>query len=261
MEEFKAELAKMEVDVEALRVRLDGIGPHLEAYRQKQEDMKKKTGSDMGLFGRGWMVTDRGLGPDSGEAPLSRLAVNFTEPRFRSVPVPDVLFEFTMRIWYTYGMQFADPLANKLEVRRVTLTNTNEAAVVKIGNYYKNYTPLTLYNDDPWHARLKPTYHRQLFSDIEELSLTDQGPSWHMRGLSVRTRENWPKHQTRRNPLCWFLRRFTGRPLLFRQQARHPGHGDHALGRPRQRPRRQRKGKGPEVPHHQCHSAPETGTA
>jgi hypothetical protein len=190
--EFRAELAKMDVEVSKAEERVALMEDRLRGIEEEQESLMSKTGSEVGAFGRGWMTTRRGLGAERLIPPLSRLAVNLIEVRLRSIPTPGILFDFRVRMWTTFGWYYVDEISPQLEVRKLTLSSVGKVGSVHVGDLYKNYTPLTLWNDDPWHYRLKPTYFARLFSQVEELSMTE-GPAWHLRGLNVRAAKEWPE--------------------------------------------------------------------
>jgi hypothetical protein len=192
--EFRVELEKMDVDLDGLDRRIGHLEANLDGIQAKQEEASRRTGTDVYASSRGWIVTRRGLGPDSGRVPLSRLAAQFGEMGMKSVPAPGLLFDARLRVWNSLGRVYEEPITPEIEVRKITFTNFNEVATLQVGDYYKSFTPLTLYNDDPWHTRLKPTYFERIFADAEDLTLTDQGPAWHLRGVNVKTKENWPDH-------------------------------------------------------------------
>ena len=188
--EFRVELSRMNVEVAKAEERVALMEARLQGFEEKQKGALSKTGSEVGAYGRGWMVTRRGLGPDRLNPPLSRLAVNLMEVRLRSIPVPNILFDFRTRMWTTYGWYYVDEITPVLEVRKFTISSFNSVGSVQVGDLFKSYTPLTLWNDDPWHYRFKPTYFKQMYSEIEELSMTE-GPAWHLRGLTAHVAKEW----------------------------------------------------------------------
>jgi hypothetical protein len=145
---------------------------------KEQEKSLDKTGSDVGVYSRGYVYGYRtvGAGPNSYDSTI------FTSMRFKSVPVPKLLFETDIRIWATTGWYYVDP-GQKMDVRTITLSSTNKAGLFQVGDFFQHLTPLTMWNSSEVHQLLEPRVMEWRRVDNEEPVLMDHGDDWRLRGI------------------------------------------------------------------------------
>jgi hypothetical protein len=116
----------------------------------------------------------------------------FMDLHLKSVPVPMVLFDTTIRFWRTIGLFYADPHTS-YDLRWIALTDYNEICSVTAGDYFQHYTPLTLWNYDvPVYTLVEPTSYYRNRKDVEELTFVNHGPDWRLRGMQASTKVAWP---------------------------------------------------------------------
>ena len=178
VEEYRKELSALGVDMDRLEKRLKQRHGIFSKLSKEQENSLDKTGSDVGVYSRGYVYGYRtvGAGPNSYDSTI------FTSMRFKSVPIPSILFETDIRIWGTTGWYYVDP-GQKMDVRTVTLSSTNKAGQFQVGDFFQHLTPLTLWNTSEVHQLLEPRVMAWRRLDREEPVLMDHGDDWRLRGI------------------------------------------------------------------------------
>jgi hypothetical protein len=194
VEEFKTELTTLGIDVDKLEDKLVDDRARSEVFAALQKEYLKRTGTDVNGFSRGYMYNYRGFGANASYPPMDYNAAIFVELDLKSVPVPDVLFDARLRLWRSIGMYYQDPIQPEYQLRWLSLSNTNEAVNLTAGDFFKSYTPLTLWNSGaPVYTLIEPTSFSRNRLDTEELVYLDQAPDWHMRGFQLSAGRDWPK--------------------------------------------------------------------
>jgi hypothetical protein len=92
-------------------------------------------------------------------------------------------------------MYYADPLGDStnLDLRWISLSYYNPVANLTAGDFFKSYTPLTLWNvEAPVYTFLEPTAVERERKDVEEIVFMDRGPDWHLRGFQAFSSKEWP---------------------------------------------------------------------
>ncbi len=186
VEEFEAELTAMNVNVAKLEDKIYQQMHRNERFSDLQQEYLKRTGTDLSAYTRGWFDLYRGFGNSSIYGPMQNDDIMLMEMRLKSVPVPSVLFDARIRIYRTIGLYYADPITNPLNVRWISLSSFTEGTTFVAGDFYKRYTPLTLWNYEiPDYNFIEPTSYKRNRQDVEELVYMDHGPDWHLRGLQA----------------------------------------------------------------------------
>ena len=178
VEEFRKELTALGVDMDKLSRRLKERRGIFSKLSKEQEKSLNKTGTDVGVYSRGYVYGHRtvGSGSDAYDSTI------FTSMRFKSVPVPKLLFETDLRLWATTGWYYVDP-AKEIDVRTITLSSTNKAGLFQVGDFFDHLTPLTLWNSSEVHELVEPRVMEWRRVDREEPLLMDKGDDWRLRGL------------------------------------------------------------------------------
>jgi hypothetical protein len=186
VEEFKAELALMDVDVAKVEDRIHEEERRNGEFAALQQEYLKRTGTQVSGYARGYFDTYRGFGPNAAFPSMSYNDIMFADILLKSVPVPFVLFDADLRLTRTIGFSYADPIQPEYNLRWLSLTNVNEVANLTAGDFYEHYTPLTLWNSEiPVYTLTEPSSYERVRKDVEELVYLDHGPDWHMRGFEV----------------------------------------------------------------------------
>ncbi|HTC22400.1 MAG TPA: hypothetical protein VK859_16215, partial [bacterium] len=194
VEEFRTELTTLGIDVDKLEDKLSDDRARNEVFAALQKEYLKRTGTDVSGFSRGFMYNYRGFGANASYPPMDYNAAIFVELDMKSIPVPDILFDARIRLWRSIGMYYQDPIQPEYQLRWLSLSNTNEAVNLTAGDFFKSYTPLTLWNSGaPVYTLTEPTSFYRNRIDTEELVYLNQGPDWHMRGLQLYSGRDWPK--------------------------------------------------------------------
>jgi hypothetical protein len=194
VEEFRTELATLGIDVDKLEDKLSDDRARNEVFAALQKEYLKRTGTDVSGFSRGFMYNYRGFGANASYPPMDYNAAIFVELDMKSIPVPDILFDARIRLWRSIGMYYQDPIQPEYQLRWLSLSNTNEAVNITAGDFFKSYTPLTLWNSGaPVYTLIEPTSFNRNRLDTEELVYLNNGPDWHMRGLQLSSGRDWPK--------------------------------------------------------------------
>ncbi|HET9869960.1 MAG TPA: hypothetical protein VFR02_05635, partial [bacterium] len=193
-QEFRGELTAMGVDLDQLEDRLADQADRNRVFSTLQQDYLKRTGTEVGGSSRGFMNNYRGIGNNALYPPMGYNAAMFLEMDLKSVPVPDLLFDARFRFWRSIGMYYQDPVQPSYQLRWISLTSYNDFGNFTGGDFYKSYTPLTLWNYDvPVYTFVEPTSFHRTRLDTEELVYMDQAPNWHFRGFQADTGKDWDK--------------------------------------------------------------------
>ncbi len=193
VEEFRAEISAMGVDVDKLEARLQDAKDRDEVFSALQQEYLKHTGTEVGGFSRGYIYNYRGFGADAVYPPMSYNALMFMEMDLRSIPVPSLLFDARIRIIRSIGMYYADPVEPHYQLRWISLSDITDVCSLTAGDFYKSYTPLTLWNYDPVYNFIEPTSFNRMRKEVEEWTYMDQGPDEHLRGFQAATTVSWSK--------------------------------------------------------------------
>jgi hypothetical protein len=185
-QEFSVELSAMDVDVFKLENRIYDQEHRNEQFESLQAEYLKQTGTNLSVYSRAYMDTYRGFGPNAVYGAMDYNDILFGDLIFKSVPTPFVLFTADLRLIRTIGLYYADPIQPEFNLHWISLTNTNEIANLTAGDFYRHYTPLTLWNYEiPVYTLVEPTSYYRTRKDVEELVYMDHGPDWHMRGFEA----------------------------------------------------------------------------
>jgi len=185
-EEFRTELSTMASGLSPLEGKAFDRERMNESLALLQERYLKRTGTQASGSSRGWFHTI----DVPGSQPLFTDVI-FMEMHFKSVLVPQNLFDLKLRIWRTIGLYYADPIATRLEMRWISLNNVNELCRLTAGDFYDRYSPLTLWNPEvPVYTLLEPTSYSRRRKEVEEILSLDHGNDWRLRGF--RAAASWP---------------------------------------------------------------------
>ncbi len=188
VEEFRGELSAMGIDVDKLEARIQDVKDRDEVFAALQQAYLKRTGMDIGGFSRGYMSNYRGFGNFPGYLPMDYNAAIFMEMDLRSIPVPFLLFDARIRALRSIGMYYQDPILQHFQLRWLELTNVNDVATLNAGDFFKSYTPLTLWNYEvPVYTFIEPTSFNRTRKDVEEWVYMDHGTDEHLRGFQAAT--------------------------------------------------------------------------
>src|SRR5258708_38124422 len=116
----------MDVDWGKLEDRIFGQGRRDEKFLGLQMEYLKQTGTDVGGYSRAYFDTFRGFGNNAAYSSLDYNDIMFGDIIMRSVPVPFVLFNTTLRMTRTIGLYYADPIQPNFSLRWISLSNANE---------------------------------------------------------------------------------------------------------------------------------------
>ncbi len=184
--EFQKELAVMEVDVKAVEKKLRALEAADESMRLELKEMLPRTGAQIKGKARGYTQNLRGFGPDRARIPADSLAASYIESDFVSLPVPFLLFEAGIRVWMTYGPNYdKEPIRPEVEVRKLSLSSRTKHLSVTAGDFFKSWTPLTLWNQETVFNRVEPLPLKWRRADAEEIADMDRHPDWRLRGLTL----------------------------------------------------------------------------
>jgi hypothetical protein len=184
--EFRKELSAMGLDLNEWDERLLELQIKTRELGVLQREYLKKTGTGISGMMRGYFNMYRGFGTCAAYPAMAYNAFGFTEVRLKSVPAPFVLFDARMRLTRSFGHTYEDPISPAYELRWIQLSVLPEAAGFTAGDFYKSYTPLTLWNSEiPVYTLLEPSSFKRTRKDVEDLVYMDQGPDWHLRGLQA----------------------------------------------------------------------------
>ncbi|HEY5039769.1 MAG TPA: hypothetical protein VIJ93_11905 [bacterium] len=194
LEEFKGELSAMGVDVDKLVDRMSEQRERNEVFAALQKEYLKRTGTEVGGLSRGYMNMFQGAGANAAYPPMDYNAAIFMEMDLKSVPIPFVLFDARLRFWRSIGMYYQDPIQPEYQLRWISLSNVNDYVNLTAGDFFKSYTPLTLWNNDsPLYTLIEPTSFSRARKDVEELLYLDHAPDWHLRGFQLSGGREWAK--------------------------------------------------------------------
>ncbi len=196
IQEFREELSGMGTDVAKLEDRIYALEHRNESLAELQKRYLKRTGAEGSGYSRGYINDFRGFGANPAYGPMVYNAMIFMDMRLKSIPVPFILFETDFRFWRTIGYYYAEPhnITNKIDLRWMSLTSFNEIATVTGGDFFKHYTPLTLWNSEvPVFTFIEPASYYRTRKDVEELAMMNRGPDWYLRGFQISSKVAWPE--------------------------------------------------------------------
>ncbi len=194
VDEFASELTAMGIQVDRLEQRLVDAQTRDELFSALQKKYLTRSGTEVGGESRGYMYLYRGFG-DSPYPSMDYNAAIFMNLDLRSVPVPDVLFNVSFRFWRSIGMYYQDPIQPPYQLRWISLSGYSGAATFQGGDFYKSYTPFTLWNfNAPVYTFVDPTSLQRTRNDAEDLLYLDHGNDWKMRGFQGSVGETWGKN-------------------------------------------------------------------
>ncbi len=183
-DEFQDELITMGQDMAQLEDRLYDSQHRNEIFKTLQQEYLKRTGTSMAGYARGYFNTYRGSGINAPYGPWDNNDILLGDLILKSIPVPFLLFNTDLRVTRTNGLIYADPINPTFNLRWISLTYANELANFTAGDFFRSYTPLTLWNYEiPVYTLIEPTSYQRVRNDIEGMIFMDHGPNWHMRGF------------------------------------------------------------------------------
>jgi hypothetical protein len=192
VEEFADELAAMGIQVDKVEQRLEDAQVRDEIYSALQKKYLTRTGTEVGGESRGFMYMYRGFGNNAAYPSMDYNAAIYMQMDLRSVPVPDVLFNVSFRFWRSIGMYYQDPIQPSYQLRWISLSGYSDSATIQGGDFYKSYTPFTLWNfNAPVYTLVDPTSFQRTRNDAEDLLYLDHGNDWKLRGLQGSVGQNW----------------------------------------------------------------------
>jgi hypothetical protein len=205
-QEFKDELAAMNVNLAKLEERVFRQQHRSAYFADLQRDYLRLTGTQLNGYSRGYFYNFRGQGapgslgsavyPGAVYGPMTYDCAMFVELDLKSIPVPYLLFDARLRYWRSVGMYYSDPLGDRtnLDLRWLSLAYYSPMANFTAGDFYRSYTPLTLWNTEvPVYTFLEPTPLERERRDVEEVVFMDHGPDWHLRGFQAYTSKDLAK--------------------------------------------------------------------
>jgi len=193
VQEFKKELKAMGKDLPQIEDRIYLLEHLNDSLAQQQQEDLQRTGTTGYGFSRGYFNEYRGFGANAIYPAADYNSVIFMDMGLRSVPAPEVLFNATIRFYRTVGDYYADPITNKVDLRWISLSNFNEYFTLTAGDFFKHYTPLTLWNYDvPVYTFIEPTSFNRTRKDLEDFVYADHEPDWRLRGFQLSTNVAWP---------------------------------------------------------------------
>ncbi len=188
LDEFDVELSAMDIQVSQLEDRLNGAERLNEKLATLQAQYLRETGTQLSGSSRSYFDTYRGFGPNAIYGPMDFNDIFIADLKLRSVPVPFVLFDADIRMTRTIGFIYGDPITPNYDMRWLSLSSVNDVVDFTAGDFYRHYTPLTLWNNEvPVYTFIEPTSYYRARKDTEELVYMDHGPDWHLRGLQAAT--------------------------------------------------------------------------
>jgi hypothetical protein len=194
VEEYKDEISVMGVELAKVEDRLTEAKARNKKFRDQAKAALQKTGTQ--IFGKANIsfANYRGMGANKiyGASDWDNIA--FADIQLKSVPVPSVLFDATLRVTKTMGLNYVDPLAASIQksFRWIALTCAGKPGSFVAGDFWKSYTPLTLWNNDvPVYTMLEPTSFNRFRKAVEEWVYMDHGNDWRMRGINASTEQSW----------------------------------------------------------------------
>ncbi len=193
VQEFKKELKAMGKDLPQIEDRIYTLEHINDSLVQQQQEDLQRTGTTGYGFSRGYFNEYRGFGVNAIYPAADYNSVIFMDMGLRSVPVPGVLFNTTIRFYRTVGDYYGDPITNKVDVHWISLSDFNECFTLTAGDFYKHYTPLTLWNYDiPVYTFIEPTSFYRTRKDLEDFVYGDHEPDWRLRGFQLSSDVDWP---------------------------------------------------------------------
>jgi hypothetical protein len=192
VQEFAGELSAMGIQVDKVEQRLEDAQFRDDIFASLQHKYLTRTGTEVGGESRGFMYMYRGFGNNAVYAPMDYNAAIYMQMDLRSVPVPDVLFNVSFRFWRSIGMYYQDPIQPTYQLRWINLAGYSGAATFQGGDFYKSYTPFTLWNfNAPVYNFVDPSSSQRVRNDAEDLLYLDHGNDWKMRGFQGSVGQAW----------------------------------------------------------------------
>ena len=196
VKEFKKELNAAGKDLPQIEDRIYALEHNNDSLAEQQQEDLQRTGTTGNGFSRGYFNEYRGFGANAIYPSADYNAVIFMDMNLKSVPVPNVLFNTTLRFYRTVGDYYADPIAanaTEINLRWISLSDFNEFFTLTAGDFYAHYTPLTLWNYDvPVYTFIEPTSFYRTRKDLEDFVYADHEPDWRLRGFQLSTKVAWP---------------------------------------------------------------------
>ena len=190
--EFKPEIAAMGVDLAKLEARLAAAHKRNASYKDQQEILRRKTGTQLSGDARAYFSDGRGFGPNALMGVTNPFDVFYIDLRLKSVPAPKVLFDAQVRFTRTIGFQYVDPISTNWSIRWLDLGWFGDDFKFHAGDFWRSYTPLTLWNTDvPVYTLVEPTVLKRARQNLEEFLYLDHGNDWRMRGLEASEDHAW----------------------------------------------------------------------
>ncbi len=192
VEEFAEELTAMGLQVDQIEQRLDDAEIRNEVFAALQKKYLTQSGTEVGGESRGFMYQYRGFGTNAAYPAMDYNAAIYMQMDLRSVPVPDVLFNVSFRFWRSIGMYYQDPIQPNYQLRWFSLAGYGDAATITGGDFYKSYTPFTLWNaNTPVYTLIEPTSFNRVRNDQEDLLYLNHGTDWKLRGFHGAVGQAW----------------------------------------------------------------------
>ena len=198
VKEFKKELQAAGKDLPQIEDRIYTLEHENDSLAKKQQEDLERTGTTGSGFSRGYFNEYRGFGTNAIYPPAEYDANIFMDMNLKSVPVPNVLFNATLRFTRTVGDYYVaggEPIIDSqlINVRWISLSDFNEYFTLTAGDFFKHYTPLTLWNYDvPVYTLIEPTSFYRTRKDLEDFVYVDHEPDWRLRGFQISTQVAWP---------------------------------------------------------------------
>ena len=194
VEEYKDEISAMGVELAKVEDRLTEAKARNKKFRDQAKAALQKTGTQ--IFGKANIsfADYRGMGANKFYGASDWDNIAFADIQLKSVPVPSVLFDMTFRVTKTMGLYYVDPLSASIQksFRWIALTCAGKPGSFAAGDFWKSYTPLTLWNNDvPVYTMVEPTSANRFRKAVEEWVYMDHGNDWRMRGIDASTEQSW----------------------------------------------------------------------
>ena len=135
--EFKGELSAMDLDLTKLEDRIFDQEHRSEKFEDLQREYLKKTGTQIYGYSRAYFDTYRGFGSNAIYGAMDYNDIIFADLSLKSVPVPFVLFDMTLRLTRTIGLYYNEPISPDLTLRWLSLSNVNDVANITTGDFTK----------------------------------------------------------------------------------------------------------------------------
>ena len=191
--EFRVELAALGVDVSKLEDRIYDARRRNERFAETQQKELRKTGTKITGDARSLFANYRSFGPHAVYGPMDFNDILYADIRLKSVPIPSVLFDLDFRATRSIGLRYNNEvLKPTYDIRWIALTQAGEGYHFTAGDFWKNYSPLVLWNpENPVGTLTEPTPYYRSRKNLEEFLFLDHGPDWRLRGLEAGADPEW----------------------------------------------------------------------